>query len=66
MLAVRVCDELHHAVKTFATNNGLSLQDYIVGIIEKDLRANEAYTPSLKSELNTILAELSEDEIVKL
>lgn len=65
-IALRASDDLHYSVKELATKKGFSLQSYIIGLIEKDLRENGAYTKSPKNAMADLLADLSEDEAIVL
>lgn len=40
-ITIRVPDELHKQIKIKIAKEGISLKDYVIGLIEKDLSKNK-------------------------
>ncbi len=47
-IVLRVDPKLHQQVKVYVALNNTTLQDYIVGLIEKDIKKNKAKGESKK------------------
>jgi len=64
-ITLRVSDDFHYSVKTFATNQGKTLQSYMIETIESDLKSNNAFveTPNFISE---VLEGLSDSEVLEV
>lgn len=62
-ITLRVDDDFHYSVKTYAAKQGLTLQKYMIDVVTRDLEANNAYT---KSPIAELVDNMSEDEIVEM
>lgn len=64
-ITLRVSDDFHYSVKTFAAKQGITLQGYMIDVIEKDLEKNKAYVKSPET-IADIIDDLSEDELLQI
>ena len=64
-ITLRVSDDFHYSVKTFANKQGIPLQTYMISVIEKDLQANKAYMKSPET-IAGIFDDLSEEELLQI
>lgn len=62
-ITLRVDDDFHYSVKTYAAKQGLTLQKYMIDVVTRDLEANNAYT---KSPIAELVDNMSDDEIVEM
>lgn len=65
-ITLRVSDDFHYSVKTYATKEGKSLQSYMIEVVTDDLKAHNAFTPSPITELVGNLTDSEMAEMVKL
>ena len=65
-ITLRVNDDFHYSVKTYATKKGKSLQAYMIDVVTDDLKANNAYKLSPITELVDNLTDSEMAEMVKL
>ena len=64
-ITLRVSDDFHYSVKTFATKKGISLQSYMVETVERDLKENKAFVKSPES-LAELMDDLSEEDLLEV
>lgn len=62
-ITLRVSDDFHYSVKTYAAEQGMTLQSYMINVVEKDLEANKAYK---KSPIAELVDNMSEDELIEM
>lgn len=62
-ITLRVDDDFHYSVKTYAATKNMTLQGYMIDIVKKDLEANKAYK---KSPIAELVDSMSEDELVEM
>ena len=62
-IAVRVSDDFHYSVKNFAKKQGMTLQDYVVTTVKKDLELNDALIKAPK--LADLIEGLTDDEVLE-
>lgn len=56
-LAFRIDEEFHRAIKVKLAADGKTLKDYVLGLIEKDLRTSER-SPIDPQEISTVADQL--------
>lgn len=62
-ITLRVSDDFHYSVKTYAAKQGMTLQGYMINVVEEDLYKNNAYQ---KSQIAELVDNMSDDEIVEM
>lgn len=62
-ITLRVSDDFHYSVKTYAAKRGMTLQGYMINVVEEDLYKNNAYQ---KSQIAELVDNMSDDEIVEM
>lgn len=65
-ITLRVSEDFHYSVKTYATQKGKSLQSYMIDVVTEDLKANNAYISSPITELVDSLTDNEVAEMVRL
>ncbi|MCM1330928.1 MAG: hypothetical protein NC253_16025 [Ruminococcus sp.] len=65
-ITLRVSEDFHYSVKTYATKEGKSLQSYMIDVVTDDLKAHNAYISSPITELVDSLTDKEVAEMVKL
>lgn len=64
-ITLRVSDDFHYSAKTFATKQNITLQKYMIDVVESDLRANNAFIKA-QSVTEALVNDLSEEEVLEL